>query len=209
MARERSNDPYASGQDRAGGSAGGSINYLRYIVVGVALILIVLGISLGMSVFSLIHGIIEGPDTLTAHLDAWAGPSARAEQTPAQENASGPTEETPPAEEAAGAADVPVAAPAEPTVAADAQSTPPQPRGRSDQGAGQTRERTGRAAVPKRSADMGFISEVLDLIREGGMARATGAFFILLFTMVLVRIPFLFLRMGISLLTSTANPKAK
>ena len=195
MERERANDPYASGKDQPAEGARDQHDYLRYIVVGTAVVLILLGISLGMSAFTMVRGIIEGPDTLAAHLDAWVGPGSRAQAEPPPESADEP--------EAA-------ATPADAATATGVQADVPQRRDRPGPGAGRARASTRRAEASKDSEWSGFMSEFFELLRGGGMSRTVGALFILVFTVVLVRIPFAFLHAGINLLTAnTVSPKKK
>lgn len=202
MVRERANDPYASGQDRPGGVRRGFQDYLRYIVVGIAAVLILLGISLGMSAFTLVRGIIEGPETLAGHLDAWVGPG----DASAAEGVAIPVSNVAPVAETSDGIDEPDAEPDPSGDAAEASAR----RGGPAAGPRNPARGVGRSAAAERGGtEIGFVDDFFQLLREGGMSRAVGALFILLFTLILVRMPFGFLRAGIGLLSDVAFPKSK
>ncbi len=219
MVRDRFGDAYAPGKERGRGLGLDFGLVIRYGAAAMGAVLIVTGLVLALSVFGLIRGIIESPDTFVANLEAWttdetdeaapviappAGqvPTATAQAAPESPQPTAPVETAP-------------------------ESTPPtggveQGDASADQNAEKTpqdvlevlesrRNQAGRAVpirpAPRNSEFENLFGEILELIREGGMGRIAGATFIFLFTALLARIPILLIRVGVQLLAASAKVK--
>jgi len=155
---------------------GMSVLRLTAGVVGIALILV--GLCLALSVFGLIRGIIEDPGELTPHLDAWES---------ALRPAPAPDAPEPPPEQP----DAPVEQPAGPLESAptEEESAPADP----DPGLPAPH----RTTVSDGEFWLDLLDRLVQAVHEGNIARPVGALFILLFAVLLAKIPLSMILAGV------------
>jgi len=129
--------------------------YLRFGTIALGILLMLVGLYLAITVFGVVRGVVETPDTFMAYLDSW--------------------------ERALGGPDELFAEPA--AESKDAEAGPPPD---------QTAKVPIRRPKPRSSSNSSwdaFLEGMAEAARAGAIARPLGALFILMFTLVLVRIP--------------------
>jgi len=174
---------------------------IRFIAGVLGAILVVTGIFLAVSVFSLVHDLIAEPESLNPYLDSWAGtlerPAPVTETIPAEE----PSEET--AQEASLAPDSAVQA------TADNPDAPASEPGEVPQSSQAPAAKIPRGVGPRGNFWLDLLDRIVAAIDDGSIGRPIGAFFILLFALVLVRIPLALIAAGAKMLTGVLPAKTK
>lgn len=178
----------------------------KYVLCGIGFILVIAGMLLTFSVFSLIYGIVSNPDDMVAsYLSGW---EETLDSLEAAESAEGLPEVSEPMAEA-----IPEAAPVELEPAVETPIAKPQgdrpvkefERGR--RGPGASRSARSGPARPRTFSEL--LHRIVDELTKGRMVRLVGALILLLLTILLVRIPFGLLRLGVHALVVVSTNKDK
>jgi len=197
MSENPRNDPYDHPDSDPKRLLEVGTTYLRFMGAGMGLVLIICGLCLAFSVFGLIRGLIANPDSLTTYLDNWERTPVEIESATEQDTSEltdAPQEDTESAAQAGEAGN---------------QGTTVNnfPRGRRP--GGPANRRAGQPTRTTRSQNqwMDSFKEFTAAVRDGGMARTIGALFIFLLAWLLLKIPFMLIRMGIQMMKSFLGQK--
>lgn len=177
---EEGRDRHTIGRQDTQFNLEGALGFVRLAAIGFGGIVALIGLMLSLSVFGLVKDIMSQPETIDTYLDQWEG-SLFPEREAARR-----------ASAAVDATVKPVAAGVvEDAAQTDGEATP--------------RQRQPRGAEKFFST----LADVLHDLGEGNIARPLGAFFILAFAGLLIRIPILLLAEGNRMLLALINRKPK
>jgi hypothetical protein len=154
---------------------------LKYFMGAVGLVMIFAALMLIFNVFGLVRDMVASPEEhLARYLDGWettlASPPERDEEAmPLAENPLPPEP-----------------APALETEEGETSTVPLIVNRR--------RSEKGEASKPGKPSFLDILNKIFNAAVDGNFSRPLGAFFVLVFTLILVKIPFTLLRLGVYLL---------
>ncbi|MBN2311499.1 MAG: hypothetical protein JXR94_21155 [Candidatus Hydrogenedentes bacterium] len=197
----------------------------RFAAAGVGVVFLLAALALAFNVFGLVRGLVEAPGSLNPYLDQWQGVI----ETPAQpmRDEASPTDEaaiSPEPAHADAAAQAGTAAegeaPAEAGSAA-AADTPPPGDAASVEGAAAVEEAPARTPrpprfkppadtkPPARSVWLRAVDTLIEAVHNGTLARPVAALLVLLFVLVLAKIPFSIALVGLRMLSAAMDSANK
>ncbi len=177
------------------------VDMLRIAVGGMGIILVFAGLLLTVSVFGLIKDIVKEPQVLNTYLDAWEGTLGEVEPAPASppqpvQAQQPPTEST--AQEEGSE-----------TETADSEETASETPSPTDNSPNTAMANTEMIRERERPKDfLSILDRLVQAFYEGEFARPFGALIILIFTLILSKIPFSLIAAGIRMAKPT-EPKKK